>query len=178
MKDPANPATGMLIAANVLGATLFTLKCLGLIFVQMWLRWTLPRPRIDLVLYACMKVLLPMACAILLGASLWQLLVPERYGVPWWDYNPYSLSGWEGATAALVTQIVLTVIGVAGFGAIAMWIFYAFVSGRNLKQRLTDPRRLKKPSKWLETYSYVDPGSNFSGRDNSRAVLRFRGDVG
>jgi NADH-quinone oxidoreductase subunit H len=139
MVDPSNPKLGLLMGANVLGAAMFSAKCLGLIFVQMWLRWTLPRPRIDQVLYACMKVLLPMACAILLGASLWQLLVPERYGIPWWDYNPYSLSGWQGATAALVTQIVLTVIGVAGLGAIFMWIFYAFVSGRNLKQRLTDP---------------------------------------
>ena len=42
----------------------------------MWIRWTLPRPRIDQVLYACVKVLLPMACVLLLGAALWQLLVP------------------------------------------------------------------------------------------------------
>ena len=40
-----------------------------IIFVQMWLRWTLPRPRIDQVLYACVKVLLPMACVLLLGGG-------------------------------------------------------------------------------------------------------------
>ena len=52
-------------------------KALTIVFVQMWLRWTLPRPRIDQVLYACVKVLLPMACVLLLGAVLWQLLVPD-----------------------------------------------------------------------------------------------------
>ena len=35
----------------------------------MWLRWTLPRPRIDQVLYACVKVLLPLACVLLLGGG-------------------------------------------------------------------------------------------------------------
>ena len=48
-----------------------------IIFVQMWLRWTLPRPRIDQVLYACVKVLLPLACVLLLGAAMWQLVVPR-----------------------------------------------------------------------------------------------------
>jgi hypothetical protein len=43
----------------------------------MWLRWTLPRPRIDQVLYACVKVLLPLACVLLLGGALWELLVPD-----------------------------------------------------------------------------------------------------
>src|SRR5687767_6342224 len=74
-----------LILLNLAGAGLFTLKCFGIIFLQMWLRWTLPRPRIDQVLYACVKVLLPMACVLLLGAALWQMLVPERPGIPWRD---------------------------------------------------------------------------------------------
>jgi NADH-quinone oxidoreductase subunit H len=52
---------------NCIGAAIFVTKALAIIFVQMWIRWTLPRPRIDQVLYACVKVLLPLACVLLLG---------------------------------------------------------------------------------------------------------------
>jgi hypothetical protein len=138
MTDPA-AHSGALILLNVIAAGIFATKCMGIMFVQMWLRWTLPRPRIDQVLYACVKVLLPMACVILLGAAIWELLVPERQGIPWFDYNPWSLAGWQGALGSLVTQIILTVLGIGGFLAIVLWVFYAFASGRNLKQRLTDP---------------------------------------
>ena len=67
------------------------------------------------------------------------MLVPERVGVPWWDYNPLRLGDWQGSMMALVTQIILALVGVGGVTVIVGWIFYAFASGRNLKQRLTDP---------------------------------------
>src|SRR5207237_8231297 len=35
-----------LIVINLIGGAIFILKCLTIIFVQMWLRWTLPRLRI------------------------------------------------------------------------------------------------------------------------------------
>jgi NADH-quinone oxidoreductase subunit H len=137
--NPLDVNRSMLLGVNVIGMGIFTAKCLGLIFVQMWIRWTLPRPRIDQVLYACIKVLLPMACVMLLGAALWQLLVPEIRGVPWFDYDPFSLGSWHGATASLITQILLTLIGVSGFTVIVLWVVFSFATGRNLKQRLTDP---------------------------------------
>jgi hypothetical protein len=107
----------------------------------MWIRWTLPRPRIDQVLYACVKVLLPMTCVLLLGAALWQLLVPEMRGIPWRDYNPFDWRAYAsaGALPSLVTQVVLTLVGIALFTAVVLWVLYAAASGRNLKQRLTDP---------------------------------------
>src|SRR5688500_2789365 len=79
----ASGSAWQILAINVIGTGIFVTKCMGLVFVQMWLRWTLPRPRIDQVLYACVKVLLPLACLLLLGAALWQLLLPEMAGVPW-----------------------------------------------------------------------------------------------
>jgi NADH-quinone oxidoreductase subunit H len=135
-----------LIGLNILGAGMFVIKCMGIVFLQMWIRWTLPRPRIDQVLYACVKVLLPIACVLLLGAALWQLLVPEMAGVPWVDYHPWGWGDWkeQGARGAFVTQIILTIIGVSLFGATATWAGYAFFSGRNLKQRLTDPDPIDK----------------------------------
>jgi NADH:ubiquinone oxidoreductase subunit H len=62
-----------MIAANAAAAAVFIAKTAALVFFQMWLRWTLPRLRIDQVLHLCIKVLLPLACFNLLGAAatLW-----------------------------------------------------------------------------------------------------------
>lgn len=117
----ASGSTSGLVIVNLFGATIFIAKASIIIFIQMWLRWTLPRPRIDQVLYACMKVLLPLACTLLLGAAIWQLFIPEQ------------------SALALVIQIILTIAGVALFGAIVMWIAHAAATGRKIKLRLTDP---------------------------------------
>jgi hypothetical protein len=126
---------------NVIAVGVFVTKVIMIVFVQMWIRWTLPRPRIDQVLYACVKVLLPITCVLLLGAALWQLLVPEMPGVAWQTYNPWNFAEWyrAGALAALITQVILTLVGVGLLSSIVLWILYAAASGRNLKQRLTDP---------------------------------------
>ena len=54
----------------------FIVKGWLLVFVMMWVRWTLPRLRIDQVMMTCLKYLLPISCVLLLGVSVWQLLVP------------------------------------------------------------------------------------------------------
>ena len=148
-KFVADGNTAGLVAINIIGCGIFVTKALAIVFVQMWLRWTLPRPRIDQVLYACVKVLLPLSCALLLGAALWQLLVPDRPGIPWVDYQPWRISDWTSAPSgnammSFVTQIVLALVGISLFGAIVMWVVYAAISGRNLKQRLTDPAPLDR----------------------------------
>ncbi len=58
------------------GPAWFIAKTYVLLFVHIWLRWTLPRIRIDQVMYACVQVMLPMTMLLLLGQMLWQLLVP------------------------------------------------------------------------------------------------------
>jgi NADH-quinone oxidoreductase subunit H len=141
LQDPTLGTAIPLLIVNLISVGIFVTKAIGIVFVQMWLRWTLPRPRIDQVLYACVQVLLPITCVLLLGAALWQLLVPDMAGVPWRDYKPWNFAQWveKGATASLVTQLILSLIGLTGFGAITAWVAYAAISGRNLKQRLTDP---------------------------------------
>jgi uncharacterized membrane protein (DUF373 family) len=110
----------------------------------MWLRWTLPRPRIDQVLYACVKVLLPLSCVLLLGSALWQLFVPDIAGIPWADYDPLRWSAWAAHSAglSLVVQLILMLIGLALVVLIVGWVLYAAASGRRIKQRLTEPAEI------------------------------------
>ena len=61
---------------NVINVVVFILKGWILVFVMMWVRWTLPRLRIDQVMMTCLKYLLPISCVLLLGVSLWQVAVP------------------------------------------------------------------------------------------------------
>jgi len=154
ISDPIAHRTG-LILLNLAGAAIFCGKALAIVFVQMWLRWTLPRPRIDQVLYTCVKVLFPAACVLLVGAAIWQMLVPSWQGgslienpLPWVHYNPLSWADWSrgGATTALIVQSLLALVGVSLAGAMALWVAYAFVTGRTRRQRLSEPHPIPEPA--------------------------------
>jgi len=56
----------------------FLLKSWFLVFVMMWVRWSLPRLRIDQVLVTCLKYLLPISFFLFSGVCLWQVFV-----MPW-----------------------------------------------------------------------------------------------
>jgi NADH-quinone oxidoreductase subunit H len=65
-------------AGDVLGfCNLFAKASAGVIFM-MWLRWTLPRLRIDQVMTTCLKYCLPLASIMLAGVLVWNFVLPGR----------------------------------------------------------------------------------------------------
>jgi len=54
-------------------AIVFVIKACLLVFAQMWVRWTLPRLRVDQLMYVCWKVMIPLALICVAGAGIWLL---------------------------------------------------------------------------------------------------------
>jgi NADH-quinone oxidoreductase subunit H len=55
----------------------FVVKTLVLLNVIVWIRWTLPRIRIDQMMSVCWKYLVPFAFLCFVGTLLWQILVAQ-----------------------------------------------------------------------------------------------------
>ncbi len=97
----------------VSGPVWLMLKAVFFVYVQIWIRWTLPRIRIDQVLYACVQVLLPLTMLLLLGAVLWV-----------WASSGGG-AGWKAFER--VINVMLGIVGLVFalmFPAIAVYGFY------------------------------------------------------
>lgn len=79
LTEETGPVAGYL--GNLLGLVNFLGKAtLGVLFM-MWVRWTLPRLRIDQVMTTCLKYCTPIAAAMFLGAIAWTYYLPGGLGL-------------------------------------------------------------------------------------------------
>ncbi len=80
---------------NLLGMLNFMFKCSMGVVLMMWVRWTLPRLRIDQVMKTCLKYCTPIAAVMFLGAVIWKYEFP---GGLWLKPNPplaATREGWQ-----------------------------------------------------------------------------------
>jgi NADH-quinone oxidoreductase subunit H len=63
--------------ANFLGMLNVLAKGFLGVTVMMWIRWTLPRLRIDQVMTTCLKYCVPIAAVMFVGATLWQITLGQ-----------------------------------------------------------------------------------------------------
>ena len=96
------------------GPLWFVTKSFLLIYVQIWIRWTLPRIRLDQVMYACVQVLLPFTMLLLLANTLWGLAVDPS------------------GSLARTLSLVFAVVGALFLASFVAVIFYGYSNRRTL----------------------------------------------
>ncbi len=71
-----DPSTVAGWIGNLLGLANFIAKAVFGATCMIWIRWSLPRLRIDQVMTTCLKYCVPLASAMLAGAMIWSYLFP------------------------------------------------------------------------------------------------------
>ena len=107
----------MVVGYQLLGFAMFFIKALSLVFVIIWVRWTLPRFRVDTMMSMCWKTFIPVSFVCFLGAALWIWLAP----------------------AMLQTVMRWAMFLVFGVGLLAYFISRVIVNLRIHRNRLWDP---------------------------------------
>jgi NADH-quinone oxidoreductase subunit H len=100
--DPNNPAVTNSLALCIVRGLVMFVKTLVVMFVFMWVRWSLPRFRFDQLMMLAWRALIPISLGLLVMTAVVLYVVPS-------DQGPgYTLSGWTAA-ALLVGNVVVLV---------------------------------------------------------------------
>lgn len=110
----------------------FCAKTYFLVFIMMWIRWTLPRFRVDQMMTLCWKKLIPLSMACLTGVCVWQLV------------RMYILSRDGGATLLTVTFVLRAIFAVGVLGGL-FWYFKKPLTKEQVDQREMLARANVKP---------------------------------
>jgi NADH-quinone oxidoreductase subunit H len=62
-------------SGNIIGLCWLVLKAILIVYIQMVIRWTYPRLRVDQLMHLCWKILTPISLVIILLAAFWRLLM-------------------------------------------------------------------------------------------------------
>ena len=80
--DPANPGVTTSFVLVVLRSGVFFAKTIGIIFVFMWVRWSLPRFRFDQIMILAWRAMIPISLAMLMATAVTIYLTAERTAGP------------------------------------------------------------------------------------------------
>jgi NADH-quinone oxidoreductase subunit H len=69
-----NSPFGEFMGGPIWGFLWFMLKGMILVFVMMWIRWTLPRYRVDQLMHLCWSILIPISFVNFVLIALWEML--------------------------------------------------------------------------------------------------------
>jgi NADH-quinone oxidoreductase subunit H len=78
----SGPPTIASYLSNLVGMLNMMFKCVFGVTFMMWVRWTLPRLRIDQVMTTCLKYCTPIAAVTFIGATLWTYFLPGGLILP------------------------------------------------------------------------------------------------
>ena len=129
--DPTNPAvTNSLTLCIVRGIVVFV-KTLLIIFVFMWVRWSLPRFRFDQLMMLAWRALIPMSLALLMATAVVIYLYPSSVGA--------SRTPGEQALALLAANVLVLV------GSMLVSVLIPSSYETNKKMRVPGSRYTRTP---------------------------------
>lgn len=102
--DPASPALTTSLIACIVRAAVYFVKTMVIIFLFMWVRWSLPRFRFDQLLMLAWRALIPISLAILLASAI---VIYEFQGGP---VKPGQFVSTSMAIALLASNIGILII--------------------------------------------------------------------
>jgi NADH-quinone oxidoreductase subunit H len=107
LANSAGDTTAHIVSQTIGVVNVLTKGFIG-VSVMMWVRWTLPRLRIDQVMTTCLKYCTPISAVMFLGAALWHYWLPDRnfFGLTAARASTYAVS--EGWPAPAATQAAVT----------------------------------------------------------------------